>query len=178
MQRPRSWFHSSFLAGALLAASGLGFAACSIPAADVLVVPDCVKADGICVPEGDCASSGGTVPGTSNCHSDDGPTECCMGKEPTPTATSCEGQGGICLPGTDCPLGHGYLPLNGGECAAANASCCIPHAVCGDQSFDCCAEDAGHAYHPARCDHGALVCEPNFDKSLLGACNQNFQGGM
>jgi len=179
MQRPPlPWVPRGLAAAALLAVAVVGSPACSIPGADPLAIPDCVKAEGICVPEGDCAPSGGVVPGTSNCHSDDGPTECCLGKKPVAGATTCEGQGGVCLPGADCAPAHGYYPLQGVDCGGANDGCCIPHALCGDQSFDCCGEGAGHAYHPARCDHGALVCEPGFDKSLLGTCNPTFQAGM
>jgi hypothetical protein len=177
-RRPRSWFLRSSLASVLLAAAAVGFAACTVPAGDALTIPDCIKAEGICVPEGDCATNGGTVPGTSDCHSDDGPSECCLGKKATAGATTCEAQGGVCLPGADCAPGRGYYSLQDLDCGAANYGCCIPHALCGDQSFDCCGEGAGVAYHPARCDNGALVCEPGFDKALLGSCNPTFHAGM
>ena len=158
------WLRRCLSPALMLAASGLG--GCTVPTSVAPEVADCEKAGGICVPQGDCAASGGTVPGASNCYSDEGPAECCVGSKAEAMATSCVDQGGICLPSLDCQAGHGYFSVQDRDCGDALHACCLPHLLCGDQAFDCC----GGALYSASCDQGVLSCTSGV-REVLGTCH-------
>lgn len=157
------------LSTVVVATSGLsGCNGISPPTGDLI---DCENAGGICFPTGDCAMSGGTVPTqASNCYSDQGPTECCMAPAAKPDATSCAGQGGLCAPASDCWPGHGYYAASSDDCTGATVACCIPHAVCGDATIQCCAGGGAEALYVPACDHGKLVCTQGYEDALDRMC--------
>lgn len=147
---------------ALLAASSLLLAAAHIAgcvAPDVPTGPlaSCLTTlKGICLPTGECATGGGTVPTTaSDCYADSGPTECCTGPTPKPSPTTCGDQGGVCVAPNDCAIGSGYLTVIDMACGGAGVACCVPYASCGEASVQCCG--AGGNYG-VQCDQGKLVC--------------------
>lgn len=117
---------------------------------------DCEKADGVCVPAGSCAPQGGSVEnGSTECHFDDGPAECCDPPEPKANPANCADEGGVCAPIGGCLQAGGYFtktdPCNMGP----SFRCCVPHSVCGDQTIDCC--EGGAVFNPS-CDGGQFVC--------------------
>lgn len=144
------------LSSLIFAAAVIG--ACSSPYEQTGPVTDCLGTGGICLPAGTCAPGGGTVPaGATNCYSDDGPVECCMGAAPTPGGTSCADQGGICALPRDCTGGRGYQTVDDPDCGGSQSLvCCVPHARCGDPSILCCAQMGGT--YPVACDDGTIVC--------------------
>jgi len=119
---------------------------------------ECTNSGGLCVPTGDCVPAGGTV--STPCYLEGvETTECCMGPTPTkPTATTCADQGGLCVPLGACAAGRGYVSIVDFDCGQAEATCCLPRALCGEPSFQCCSNS--FLLDEPRCDNGTIVCGP------------------
>lgn len=118
-----------------------------------------MMAGGVCVAQGECAAAAGTIvlPGTSGCHFDDGPADCCVPQDPKPGAATCPENGGVCTMVTGCLQAGGYYTSTDADCVqAAGVVCCVPHDRCGDQVIDCCTDMT--VFLP-NCDNGMFVCE-------------------
>jgi hypothetical protein len=129
---------------------------------------ECVKNGGLCLPAGECVPSGGQV--TGGCFFGQGDAECCQGSPPQPSADDCEGQGGLCVVASDCVPGKGYFTVKGASCGAPDHACCVPHAVCGDATFECCGTNAGGYRYPETCDNGVIGCPEFSAPQPLGSC--------
>jgi hypothetical protein len=119
--------------------------------------PACKSAGGICVGAGSCVRYGGAVTLASSaggCSASEGAAECCIPAKPVTSPQDCQGQGGVCAPELTCGETDGWTSVDD-TCGGAGDVCCVPHAACGDATFDCC---AGTTHVAPQCSSGLLQC--------------------